>query len=45
MLFRSIRIMLFYIGAIAVVAILVAYTDPSLLSASEENIAASPSLS
>ena len=37
-----IRIMLFYIGAIAVVATLVAYTDPSLLSASEENIAASP---
>ena len=37
-----IRIMLFYIGAIVVVATLVAYTDPSLLSASEENIAASP---
>ena len=37
-----IRIMLFYIGAIVVVATLVAYTDPNLLSASEENIAASP---
>ena len=37
-----VRIMLFYIGAIIVVATLVVYTDPSLLSASEENIAASP---
>lgn len=37
-----IRIMLFYIGAIAVVATLVAHTDPNLLQASEENIAASP---
>ena len=36
------RILLFYIGAIAVVATLVAYTDPSLLQASESNIAASP---
>ena len=37
-----VRIMLFYIGAIAVVATLVVYTDPSLLNASEDNIAASP---
>lgn len=37
-----VRIMLFYIGAIIVVATLVVYTDPSLLNASEENIAASP---
>lgn len=37
-----VRIMLFYIGAIAVVSTLVAYTDPNLLSASEDNIAASP---
>ncbi|CAM2753342.1 amino acid permease [Actinomyces slackii] len=36
------RILLFYVGAIAVVSTLVAYTDPSLLQASEENIAASP---
>ncbi|VEG28862.1 amino acid permease [Actinomyces howellii] len=36
------RIMIFYVGAIAVVATLVAYTDPNLLQASEENIAASP---
>ena len=36
------RILLFYIGAIAVVSTLVSYTDPSLLNASEENIAASP---
>ena len=37
-----VRIMLFYVGAIAVVATLVAYTDPRLLSSSESNIAASP---
>ncbi|MDO4243642.1 MAG: amino acid permease [Actinomyces sp.] len=36
------RIMIFYVGAIAVVSTLVAYTDPNLLQASEENIAASP---
>lgn len=36
------RIMLFYIGAIIVVATLVTYTDPNLLNASESNIAASP---
>ena len=37
-----VRIMLFYVGAIAIVSTLVAYTDPSLLTSSEENIAASP---
>ncbi|WP_448851922.1 amino acid permease [Corynebacterium sp. 335C] len=36
------RIMLFYIGAIAVVGFLIPYTDPSLLNASEDNIAVSP---
>ena len=36
------RILIFYIGAIFVMASLLPYTDPNLLSASEENIAASP---
>lgn len=36
------RIMLFYVGAIAVVATLIPYTDPSLLDGSESNLAASP---
>ena len=36
------RILLFYIGAIVVMATLIPYTDPNLLQASEENIAASP---
>ncbi|MDN5792585.1 MAG: amino acid permease, partial [Brevibacterium aurantiacum] len=36
------RILIFYIGAIAVMASLIPYTDPNLLQASEENIAASP---
>lgn len=36
------RILLFYIGAIAVIGFLIPYTDPSLLSSSEENIAVSP---
>lgn len=36
------RILLFYIGAIAVVATLIPYTDPQLLRGSEDNVAASP---
>lgn len=36
------RILLFYIGAIAVIGFLIPYTDPSLLSSSETNIAVSP---
>lgn len=36
------RIMLFYVGAIIVVATLIPYTDPSLLGASESDIATSP---
>ncbi|WP_018024006.1 amino acid permease [Corynebacterium ulceribovis] len=36
------RIMLFYIGAIAIIGFLIPYTDPNLLRASEENIAVSP---
>ncbi|MCF4006610.1 amino acid permease [Corynebacterium uropygiale] len=36
------RIMLFYIGAIAVIGFLIPYTDPNLLNSSEENIAISP---
>lgn len=36
------RILLFYIGAIAVIGFLIPYTDPSLLSSSESNIAVSP---
>lgn len=36
------RILLFYIGAIAVVATLIPYTDPNLLRGAEDNVAASP---
>ena len=36
------RILIFYIGAIFVVATLIPYTDPNLLSAAEDNVAASP---
>lgn len=36
------RIMIFYIGGIFVVATLVSYTDPNLLSGSIENVAVSP---
>ncbi|MCI6206569.1 MAG: amino acid permease [Corynebacterium glucuronolyticum] len=36
------RIMIFYIGAIAVIGFLIPYTDPNLLNASESNIAISP---
>lgn len=36
------RILLFYIGAIAVIGFLIAYTDPNLLQSAEDNIAVSP---
>ncbi|MHA7611684.1 lysine transporter [Weissella viridescens] len=36
------RILLFYIGAIFVIGAIIYYKDPSLLSASEDNIAVSP---
>lgn len=36
------RILIFYTGAIAVVATLLPYTDPNLLRGSESNVAASP---
>ncbi|GAB3943840.1 amino acid permease [Corynebacterium tapiri] len=36
------RILLFYIGAIAVIGFLIPYTDERLLAASEDNIAVSP---
>ena len=36
------RILLFYIGAIAVIGFLIAYTDPNLLNAAEDNISISP---
>lgn len=36
------RILLFYIGAIAVIGFLIPYTDPRLLDASEDNISVSP---
>lgn len=36
------RILLFYIGAIFIVATLIPYTEPSLLAAAEDNVAASP---
>lgn len=36
------RILLFYIGAIAVIGFLIPYTNPNLLSSSETNIAVSP---
>ena len=37
-----IRILLFYIGAIAVIGFLIPYTDPNLLNTSEENVSISP---
>lgn len=36
------RILLFYVGAIAVIGFLIPYTDPNLLNSSEENISISP---
>ncbi|HML36058.1 MAG TPA: amino acid permease [Bacillota bacterium] len=36
------RIMLFYIGAIAIIGFLLPYTDPNLLRSSLENVAVSP---
>ncbi|WP_164914475.1 amino acid permease [Aminipila luticellarii] len=36
------RILIFYIGAIFVVATLISYTDPNLLSADVDNVAVSP---
>ncbi len=36
------RIMIFYLGTIFVIATLIPFTEPSLLSAAEDNIAASP---
>lgn len=36
------RILLFYIGAIAVIGFLIPYTDPNLLDSSESNISVSP---
>lgn len=36
------RIMIFYIGAIVVVATLISYTDPNLLSGAIDNVAVSP---
>lgn len=36
------RILIFYIGAIFIVATLIPYTDPNLLSAAEDNVAMSP---
>lgn len=36
------RIMIFYIGAIAVIGFLLPYTDPNLLKSSVENVAVSP---
>ena len=36
------RILLFYIGAIAIIGFLIAYTDPNLLNSAEDNIAVSP---
>lgn len=36
------RILIFYIGAIVVIATLLPYTDPNLLNASEDNVSASP---
>ena len=36
------RIMLFYIGGIFIIATLIPYTEPNLLSASEDNVAMSP---
>ncbi len=36
------RILIFYIGAIVVMATLIPHTDPNLLAAAEDNVAASP---
>lgn len=36
------RILLFYVGAIAVIGFLIPYTDPNLLNSSEENVSISP---
>ena len=36
------RILLFYVGAIAVIGFLIPYTDPNLLNTSEENVSISP---
>lgn len=36
------RIVIFYIGAIAVIGFLIPYTDPNLLNAAEDNISISP---
>lgn len=36
------RILVFYVGAILVVATIIPYTDPNLLNGSESNVAASP---
>lgn len=36
------RILLFYIASIVVISIIIPYTDPNLLQASEDNVAASP---
>ncbi|AKK11125.1 amino acid permease [Corynebacterium uterequi] len=36
------RILLFYIGAIAVIGFLIPYTDPNLLNSAEDNISVSP---
>lgn len=36
------RIMIFYLGTIFVIATLIPFTEPSLLSAAEDNVAASP---
>ncbi len=36
------RILLFYIGAIAVIGFLLPYTDPNLLNSSESNVSVSP---
>ncbi|WP_044507293.1 amino acid permease [Gordonia sp. KTR9] len=37
-----VRILLFYIGTLTIIAFLIPYTDPNLLNASEENIAIAP---
>ena len=36
------RILLFYIGAIAVIGFLIPYTDPNLLNSAEDNVSVSP---
>ncbi|ROZ84480.1 amino acid permease [Gordonia sp. OPL2] len=37
-----VRILLFYVGTLTIIAFLIPYTDPNLLNASEENIAIAP---